>query len=251
MKRKILDIAMAVLFLTGVACSVFFGLVPSAKEAGTGTAETDNEHTSRIADKNGAGTWENITVVLDPGHGGSDPGKVGVNDSLEKDINLSISLMAGELLEEKGFNVVYTRQDGNGLYSESDVNKKAADMRKRCELIEDAGADVVVSIHQNSYTDPDVCGAQVFYYTHSAQGKIFAEIMQQSLKDNVNSGNKRTCKANDSYYLLIHTPCPTIIVECGFLSNPAEEKLLNDEDYQSKIAQAILEGVENYFSAGG
>ena len=75
--------------------------------------------------------------------------------------------------------------------------------------------------------------------------------MQQSLKDNVNSGNKRACKANGSYYLLIHTPCPTIIVECGFLSNPAEEKLLNDEDYQSKIAQAILEGVENYFSAGG
>ena len=132
MKRKILDIAMAVLFLTGVACSVFFGLVPSAKEAGTGMAETDNEYASRSADKNGAGTWENITVVLDPGHGGSDPGKVGVNDSLEKDINLSISLMAGELLEEKGFNVtLYDPED-----TEADIAKmKIEEFKKKYDVI--------------------------------------------------------------------------------------------------------------------
>ena len=190
-------------------------------------------------------------IIVDPGHGGKDPGMVGVGGLEEKGINLEISLILRDILEERGWNVFLTRKSDRGLYDETADNKKAQDLQRRIALINEKNPVLTVSIHQNSYTDPDVCGAQVFYYTHSAQGKIFAEIMQQSLKDNVNSGNKRTCKANDSYYLLIHTPCPTIIVECGFLSNPAEEKLLNDEDYQSKIAQAILEGVENYFSAGG
>ena len=229
MKRKILDIIMAVLFLAGVTCAVVFGLMPSAKAVDTEPVDE-------------------IVIAIDPGHGGVDPGKVGTNGTQEKDINLSISLMTGKLLEEKGFKVVYTRQDGEGLYSDSDVNKKASDMRKRCELIELANADAVVSIHQNSYTDSDVCGAQVFYYTHSVQGEIFAEIMQESLRENVNPDNKRACKSNDSYYMLIHTPCPTIIVECGFLSNPTEEKLLNDEEYQGKIAMAVAEGVEKYFA---
>ncbi len=231
MKRRILDIAMAVLFLAGVSCAVGFGLAPSSEAVG-------------------AAASDGITVVIDPGHGGTDPGKVGVNGTLEKDINLSISLMLGEILQDKNYNVVYTRQDGDGLYSDSDINKKAADMRNRCGLIEEAKADVVVSIHQNSYTDPDVCGAQVFYYTHSAQGNVLAQLIQASLKENLNPDNKRECKSNDSYYMLIHTPCPTVIVECGFLSNPTEEKLLNDEEYQYKIAMSVAQGVENYFSTG-
>ncbi len=142
-----------------------------------------------------------------------------------------------------------TREDSGGLYSETDVNKKAADMNKRCEIIEKAGADIVVSIHQNSYPEPDVSGAQVFYYKHSSQGQKLAEILQEQLKDKLDKDNHRACKSNDNYYMLIHTPCPTVIVECGFLSCPSEEAKLADEAYQQKIAEALTAGIEEYFEA--
>lgn len=225
MNRKVLDVFMAGLFIAGVVCTMEFGL-PKA-------AQTDVPAVS-----------EPKVVVIDPGHGGIDPGKVGVNGSLEKDINLAISMKLKECLLEKGYEVVMTREDGEGLYTENDVNKKAADMNRRCEIIEGSGAKLTVSIHQNSYTDADVSGAQVFYYKHSVQGKKLAEILQEQLKDKLDKENNRMCKSNDSYYMLIHTSCPTVIVECGFLSCPGEEARLADEAYQQMIAQAIAEGID-------
>ena len=179
-------------------------------------------------------------------HGGSDPGKVGVNDALEKDINLSLALKLRDLLEQKKISVVLTRDSDAGLYPADATNKKASDMQKRCEIISDANPVFTVSLHQNSYPSPEVKGAQVFYYGQSTQGKLLAETLQESLVSRVDPENKRVAKANESYYLLKKTPTPTVIVECGFLSNPDEAALLLDDDYQNKLARAIYMGILKY-----
>lgn len=185
-------------------------------------------------------------IVVDAGHGGRDAGKVGVNDALEKDINLSLALKLKAALEEKEIEVVLTRDSDIGLYSEDSTNKKAEDMQNRCKIITDANPVFTVSLHQNSYTSPDVRGAQVFYYGQSKEGKELADIIQSSLIANVAPENTRTAKANESYYLLKKTPTPTVIVECGFLSNPEEADLLLTEDYQDKLIEAIRLGIMEY-----
>ena len=120
-------------------------------------------------------------IVLDAGHGGRDPGKIGVNGALEKEINLALAQKVKALLEESGAaeEVILTREDDEGLYDETDSNKKAADLNERCRIIEESGADFVVSIHQNSYTDGSVSGPQVFYYKNSEEGKLLAEAVQE------------------------------------------------------------------------
>lgn len=187
-----------------------------------------------------------ICIVVDAGHGGSDPGKVGVNGALEKDINLSLALKLKDLLEQKEIEVVLTRDSDAGLYPPDATNKKVADMQKRCQLITDANPVFTISLHQNSYVTEDIKGAQVFYYGQSTQGEELATIIQNSLISRVDPENKRVAKANESYYLLKKTPTPTVIVECGFLSNPAEADLLLDEEYQDKLVRAIYMGVLEY-----
>ena len=194
-------------------------------------------------------TEEKICIVVDAGHGGSDPGKVGVNDALEKDINLAIALKLKDLLEKKDIKVVLTRDTDAGLYPADATNKKASDMQNRCQIITDANPLFTVSIHQNSYTSPEIKGAQVFYYGQSEQGKALAETLQKSLISRIDPENKREAKANESYYLLKKTPTPTVIVECGFLSNPTEADLLLDADYQDKLARAIYMGILEYLEA--
>lgn len=187
-------------------------------------------------------------IVIDAGHGGADPGKVGVNQVEEKDLNLAIALRLKKLLEAEGFEVVLTREDENGLYSEGASNKKVEDMRKRCEIITDAMPVFTISIHQNSYPEEYVKGAQVFYYGASSEGKELAEILQASLIERLDPENHRAAKANESYYLLKRTPTPTVIVECGFLSNNQEAQLLTTEEYQEKVAWAIHMGVLQYLN---
>lgn len=189
-----------------------------------------------------------LTVVIDPGHGGFDPGKVGVSNSLEKDINLSISLKLKTILEQNDINVIMTREDDRALYSESDSSKKAGDLRKRVEIINNSDAVVAISIHQNSFTQESIKGAQVFYYTSSGEGKEYAEIMQEQLKKSLNDGNKRVAKSNNNYYLLKKSNCPIVIVECGFLSNYKETALLLDEAYQEKLAWSIHLGILSYIN---
>ena len=121
-------------------------------------------------------------------------------------------------------------------------------MQKRCKIIEDSNALFTVSIHQNSYTSPEIQGAQVFYYGESQEGKELAEILQKSLVAELDKENHRTAKANESYYLLKKTASPTVIVECGFLSNSQEAELLSDAEYQQKVAVAISKGIENYLN---
>lgn len=188
---------------------------------------------------------EQVVVVVDPGHGGFDPGKVGVDRLFEKDLNLAVAKKLQKILTKNGVHVVMSREEDESLCGETEANKKICDMKKRTELINSSKAAIAVSIHQNSYQTSDVKGAQVFYFTHSAEGKKAAEILQKHLKT-VDETNHREAKPNDTYYILKKTEIPTVIVEAGFLTNPAEAAKLQDETYQEEIAQAVWEGLKEY-----
>ena len=182
-------------------------------------------------------------VVIDAGHGGIDPGKIGINDVAEKDINLSIALKVKKYLEFNDVKVVMTRETDKGLNDPDASNKKVQDMKRRLALIEETVPALVVSIHQNSYPEEYVHGAQIFYYAGSQEGKVLAELLQAQFLDKVDPDNNRQIKPNDSYYLLKKTSVPIVIAECGFLSNWAEAEKLCSEDYQEKIAWAICVGI--------
>lgn len=186
------------------------------------------------------------TVVLDAGHGGSDPGKIGINEAMEKDVNLQIVLRLKRYLEEAGVRVVLTRTGDEGLYDAEEPNKKVQDMKRRIEIIEGSGADMAVSIHQNSYPEEAIHGAQVFYYETSREGKQIAENIQDALRELLDPNNKRQVKANTSYYLLKKTTVPLVIAECGFLSNREEADKLCCEEYQEQLAKAVSLGILEY-----
>ena len=135
-----------------------------------------------------------------------------------------------------------TREDDIGLYDKNESNKKAADMKKRVNLINRIRPSLTVSIHQNSYHEGSVRGAQVFYYAHSEEGEAAAKFMQEELRT-FDAENKRQAKENSTYYMLKRTEVPTIIVECGFLSNAEEAEKLKSEAYQEQVAQAICTGI--------
>lgn len=194
---------------------------------------------------------KSIIVVIDAGHGGRDPGKVGMNGSLEKDINLSIAFKLKSLLDQNDIKVIMTRETDMGLYSESDSNKKRADMNHRIDLIRSSEADFAVSIHQNSYPEEYVKGAQVFYHAQSDKGKRMAEIIQEQLKETINDGNHRKAKSNENYYMLKNTDCPLVIVECGYLSNYTEASLLQQDAYQEKMAWGIHLGIMRFINELG
>lgn len=186
------------------------------------------------------------TVVVDAGHGGYDPGKVAVNDALEKDINLIIAGYLKECLEKENIEVIMTRTTDTDFRDDGSDFKKTKDLKLRCEIMEEANADYCISIHQNSFTDSNVKGAQVFYYSASKEGETLARIIQNSLIEKLDKENTRVAKANDNYYMLVNSHCPTVIVECGFLSNREEAAKLCDSKYQEKTAQAICEGFMEY-----
>ena len=194
---------------------------------------------------------EKPCVVIDAGHGGADPGKVGVDGSLEKDINLKIAKKLAEFLTAADVEVVLTRETDAGLYDENVSNKKVQDMKNRVALIEEKKPALTVSIHQNSYHEEYVHGAQVFYYGGSQESKALAERIQQVLAAEIDPDNARQAKANDSYYLLKKTSSPIVIVECGFLSNYEEAQKLSSELYQEKTAWAIHLAIMNYLNKEG
>lgn len=243
MGKSLIVIMSLVLLVSVFAVSKFFSTNESSdKSISRSKINLDSEKDEKDDGK--------MVIVLDAGHGGIDPGKVGIGGQLEKDINLQIVLKLKEILEkDKEINtkVVLTRTDDTGHYTESDSNKKKADMKKRCEIIEKSSPELVVSIHQNSYHSSSVKGAQVFYYEDSENGKKLANKIQQSLVKELLEGNKgRVEKANDNYYLIMNVKCPAVIVECGFLSNETEAKLLEDDVYQEKIAKGIADGIREY-----
>ena len=201
-----------------------------------------------IQSENGPGEQKQAVVVIDPGHGGTDPGKVGIDGQLEKDINLAVAKKLKTYLEASDVKVVLTRDVDTGLYSSKDTHKKMADMKKRCQLIEEAKPDLVISIHQNSFEDSSSCGPQVFYYEASDAGKELASSVLGALNTSLCVAKPRSIKPNKEYFILKKSTSPTVIVECGFLSNPAETLLLTDKNYQDDLAHAIYIGVTDYLA---
>ena len=230
MGKRQLELLMAVLILAG---SFYVGRLAAQMH------QMHREITEAVSREMG-----NKSVVIDAGHGGFDSGKVGVNGVLEKDINLAIARKLQKKLEQAGIRTIMTREEDEGLYDSGEENKKQQDMKRRCSAINESGADLAVSIHQNSYTQESVCGPQVFYYKTSAKGKALAAKLQETLNQNLQIVRPRVIKANDTYYILRKTEIPTVIVECGFLSNTEEADKLTQEDYQEAVAQAICEGIQ-------
>lgn len=185
-------------------------------------------------------------VVIDAGHGGSDPGMVGIDQMEEKNINLEIAEKLKILLEKEEFQVIMTRETDTGLYDPDASNKKVQDLQRRIELLRKYQPAFCISIHQNSYPDESVAGPQVFYYKDSEQGKCLAETLQNALNQKLEVQRPRAAKANSTYYLLKRSPCVLNIVECGFLTNKTEAGRLKDPAYQEKIAQAIVSGILSY-----
>ena len=181
-------------------------------------------------------------IVLDAGHGGWDPGKTGIGGANEKELNLTVVEKLAEYLEQGGAEVILTRSSDDALGS-----GKRADMAERKRIINESHGDILISIHQNAFPSAKAKGAQVFYHNTSEKGKLLAECLQENLRNRVDGSNQRQAKENASYYILKTTEIPAVIVECGFLSNLEEEKLLNDRNYQERLAWAIYCGILDYF----
>ncbi|AST57980.1 N-acetylmuramoyl-L-alanine amidase [Thermoanaerobacterium thermosaccharolyticum] len=184
----------------------------------------------------------NKIVVIDAGHGGNDPGKPGKYGKDEDELNLEIASKLKNLIEESGGIALMTREDD--ALTDSDIMK---DLKNRVYAGNNVKGDILLSIHLNSFPDPKYKGAQVFYQKNSKEGKLLAEVIQDELRKTLDPNNDRMAKETSTFYILRHAKMPAVIIECGFMSNPEEEKLLNDEKYQYKIAWAIFKGILRYF----
>ncbi|NLP29393.1 MAG: N-acetylmuramoyl-L-alanine amidase CwlD [Clostridia bacterium] len=190
-------------------------------------------------------------ILIDPGHGGMDGGAVSKNGAKEKDINLSISIKLRKVLENYGYIVIMTRDKDQGLYSDekgSISRRKYEDLNKRCILKRDSNCHMFISIHQNSFPESKYSGAQV-WYSNSKQSEVLANILQENLRLDLNKENKRQAKRsiNDYKILRCNPEIPSVIIECGFLTNREEERKLKDESYQNIIAESIANSVNQYF----
>ena len=187
----------------------------------------------------------NFTIVIDPGHGGIDPGSIGYKTKVkESDLNLKLSKMLTQKLEDAGINVVMTRTDENALAEGSGKSFKKKDMELRKEVIKKVRPNMVISLHHNSYTNHSLRGAQVFYDKTSDISKQIADCIQNEFIDGLEKSSKSTSPGD--YYMLKCTYAPSVIVECGFLSNAEEEKLLLNSNYQEKIVDCIYKGIINF-----
>lgn len=191
-----------------------------------------------------------LTVLLDAGHGEPDGGTTGVAGTVEKDINLAIVKKLQEVFEGKGIKVILTRDGDSGLQDESakTIRKmKVSDMNKRLEIMKKSNADLFLSIHMNSYPNQSVNGLRVFYAKNHSEIEDLAKSIQDEIGDVTGAKTYAVKAADENLFLMKNPPLPAILVECGFLSNPEEEKKLNDETYQAKIAWSIASAVEEYY----
>ena len=202
----------------------------------------------------GSGAVSGIdTVILDPGHGGEDGGAVGWQGTVEKDINLSIALKLRDLLELQGFTVYMTREE-DVMTCDPDLTgitaRKKSDMRNRLELMEEHPEAVVLSIHQNLFEQEKYSGAQMFYGKNNPWSKDLAQCIQEAFASMLQPDNTRQIKKGEKdLFLLWQAENPIVLVECGFLSNPAECGSLTREEYQSQVAFTILSGLTNWLAA--
>ena len=191
-------------------------------------------------------------VVIDPGHGGPDGGAVGADGAVEKDINLAISLKLRSFFLASGFKVTMTRDDDRTICDKSCKtlrSMKTSDLHNRLRIANRNPGALFISIHQNIYVDSVYSGAQVFYSQNNAESKALAQQLQTNIRSLLQPQNTREIKpAQDNLYILYNAKSPAVMVECGFLSNMAECKKLEDDGYQNKMAFAIYNGVLRYYS---
>lgn len=185
-------------------------------------------------------------VVIDPGHGGRDGGVVSADGIKESDVNLAISRGLRAYLTDAGYTVVMTRDSDVDLAEGTSDGYKRVDMLARRRIIEDARPDLVISIHQNSYGSPGVRGAQVFYAPGSEEGKAYADRVQSVLSASL--GTDRVAKEGD-YYILQCTSYPSLLVECGFLTDPTEAALLATDEYRMRVAYVLSVAVRELMDA--
>lgn len=201
-------------------------------------AENDDKTTDTVPSRN-------YTVVIDPGHGGTDPGSIGYKTKIHEDeLNLKMSFLLKKKLEDAGINVVMTRETDASLAEGAGKAFKKRDMALRKELIKKIRPNMVISLHQNSYTNHSLRGAQVFYDKTSDISKQIAEFIQEQFLANLEHSNKTTSPGD--YFMLKCTTAPSVIVECGFLSNEEDEKLLLTDEYQEKIINCIYLGIVKF-----
>lgn len=191
-------------------------------------------------------------IVIDPGHGSPDGGATGYSGSLEKDINLDIAKKLGSYLQQSGAHVIYTREDDNAVTDnlEAKIKEiKRADLSNRKNIKNNSGADLFISIHMNKFEQSKYRGAQVFYPGNCPESKKLAQIIQQSITDFADNSNYREAKdSKNDIFILKDSKIPSVLVECGFLSNPEEEAKLLTQEYQSEIAYAIFGGISRYLA---
>lgn len=190
------------------------------------------------------------TIILDAGHGGEDGGAKSCTGVLESQINLQIALRLEDLCHLLGYQTRMIRRTDVSVYTEGNsiAAKKASDLRQRAGIVNGTDNGILISIHQNIFPDSQYSGAQVFYAPTDGS-KDFAAALQAMLVSTLNPGSNRKSKSADSIYLMQHIVCPGVLVECGFLSNPAEEAKLRDAEYQKKLCCVIVSGLSQYLCA--
>lgn len=189
------------------------------------------------------------TVIIDAGHGGEDPGAIGVNGAYEKDINLAVALKVGELLAAEGFAVIYTRTDDRMLYGEGENIKglrKLSDLKNRCKTAAEYKDAIFISIHMNSFASAKYDGFQSYYSEKNELSRILSSEISSSVKGMLQPDNRRTDKSGEGMYLLDNVDNPAVLLECGFLTNAVECEKLSEKEYQKRLSLAIVCGIINY-----
>ncbi len=236
-----LFVAIGLLCFIAAASAIAIHLVSGKPVNVAATAVENTPDATMEAEKSAVLTGK--VIVVDAGHGGFDPGTIGVQDSHEDELNLSVAQFLKTELESYGAQVIMTRSDDDAL-----AETKEADMAERRRIITESDSDIVVSIHMNSFSDSSVSGPLVIFMQGSTKGEKLAKGIQQSLIDILDPPNENSARSGDLYILRSGWQ-PCVIVECGYLSNEKEEQQLLQSDYQQKVASAICDGVSQYFSS--
>ncbi len=198
-----------------------------------------------------AASASEMLIIIDAGHGGEDSGATGVNGVLEKDLNLSVASILGEMLTEKGFAVVYTRSEDKMLYEEWENIKgirKISDLKNRCKIAKNYPGALFVSIHMNKFGDGKYSGLQVYYSPENKESEALAGAIQSSVKKELQPNNNRKIKSGKDIYVLENIDNTAVLIECGFLSNEEEAKKLSQKEYQKILSFSIICGIIEYMN---
>ena len=188
-------------------------------------------------------------IIIDAGHGGEDPGAIGVDGSYEKDINLALAFELGEVLENEGYAVVYTRTEDKLLYTEEENIKgirKISDLKNRCKFAAEYPNAIFISIHMNSYSNPKYSGLQVYYSNANENSYNLASKIQTSVKTTLQENNNRLIKSGEGIYILENVTSPAVLIECGFMTNFEECEKLSKKEYRKQLSLAIVCGIIEY-----